>query len=132
MVSFGCYAPCNGKTSRPIEHTIEFINTSTFYLLSYFSNLYYFFSFFVVDNVHCFNDGEALERSGWLGQPIAAARPDGVPLGRMGFRVSQETSPTCLAYRTPGKAPPATCLVYRAHRWRYKVQVWTSPRHRPI
>jgi hypothetical protein len=37
-----------------------------------------------------FNDDEALERSGWLGQPITAARPNGVPPGRVGFWVSRE------------------------------------------
>ena len=33
-----------------------------------------------------FNDGEALERSGQLGQPIAAARPDGILPGQVVFR----------------------------------------------
>jgi len=46
--------------------------------------VYYCFSFFVVDNDRCFNDGEAPEWSGRLGQPIAAAHPDGSLPGMWG------------------------------------------------
>ena len=36
------------------------------------------------------DDDDALERLGQLEQPIAAARPDGVPPGRVGFQVSRD------------------------------------------
>jgi hypothetical protein len=59
------------------------------------------------------DDDDALERSGQLGQPITAARPDGSLPGVWGFG-SQQTSLVCPAYRAPGEAPLATCPAYRA------------------
>jgi len=52
-----------------------------------------------------------------LEQPIAGARPDGVPPGMWGFRF-EETSPACAL----DEAPPVTCLAYHAHRWRHNVK----------
>jgi hypothetical protein len=47
------------------------------------------------------NDGETLEWSGRLGQPRDAACPNGVPPGRVGFRVSRDLISMYLAYRAP-------------------------------
>ena len=59
------------------------------------------------------DDGEALERPDRLEQPIAAARPDGVPPGRVGFRVSRDlagvscVSRSSLEAQGPGVDIPA-------------------------
>jgi hypothetical protein len=58
----------------------------------------------VTPGCYSFNDGEVLERSGQLGQPIATARPDGVPPVCVGFWVSRDFT-DILAYRAPSKAP---------------------------
>jgi hypothetical protein len=77
------------------------------------------------------DDDEALERLGRLEQPIAAARPNGIPPGRVGFRVSRDlVGVSCVSRSRRGSS--GNCLAYRAHRWRHKVQVWTPPRRRPI
>ena len=121
------------RGSRLIEgsNTQSSKNTSTTSLSP--SLLLYFSSFFVALHGRWIDDDdEALELLGRLEQPIAATRPDGVPTGRVWGFGSQETSLACLAYSAPGEAPLAMCLASRAHRWRHKVQVWISPRRRPV
>jgi len=83
-------------------------NTSILYFLFYFP-IYYFFSFFVVDDVHCFNDGEALERWGWLGQPIAA--PWRLPPRRVVFRVSRDLAGvSCISRSRRGSSGDMSCV----------------------
>ena len=70
-------------------------NKSIYYIfLPSFPNLpllLYFSSFFVVLHGRWIDDDdEALELLGRLEQPIAAARPDGVPLGHVRFRVLRD------------------------------------------
>jgi hypothetical protein len=65
----------------------------------------------MVDDVHCFNDGEALERSGRLGKPIAAARPEGVPLVHVGFRVSRDLAGmSCVLRSQRGSSGDVSCV----------------------
>ena len=71
------------------QRTIK-CNKHIYYYFSSCLRIYHRFSFFVVDNTRCFNDGKALERLGQLELPIAAVHPDGIPLERVGFRVSRD------------------------------------------
>ena len=57
------------------------------------------------------DDDDALERSGRLEQPIAAARPDGVPLGRVGFRVSRDLAGvSCVSRSRRGSSDDVSCV----------------------
>jgi hypothetical protein len=107
-----------GRSADEQEHIFMRLHTWLASIIAF--PIYFCFSFFIAANGYWFNDDEALERSGRLGQPIAAALPDGVPPGRVGLRVSRDLV-GCLAYHVSGEAPPATCLAYRAHRWRHQV-----------
>jgi hypothetical protein len=92
------------------QHTIESIKHIYYCLLSCFP-IYYFFSFFIVDVVHRFNDGEVLERSGRLGQPIAAAHPDKVPPGCVGFLVSRDlASVSCVSRSRRDSSGDVSCI----------------------
>ena len=77
------------------------------------------------------DDDDALERSGWLEEPIAAARPDRVPLGRVRFRVSRDLAGvSCVSRSRRGSSSDMSCV----SRSSLKAQspVWTSPRRQPI
>jgi len=87
-ISLGDFAhvrsnPCDGRVDINIKGDSRLTTRNRTYQyiyfllsLSYFP-IYYLFMFFVVDDVYCFNDGEALEWLGRLGQPIAATHPEG-------------------------------------------------------
>jgi hypothetical protein len=60
------------------------------------------------------DDDDALEQSGWLGQPIAVARPDGVAPGRVGFWISRDLAGVSCVSR-PSQALLVTCPAYHAH-----------------
>jgi hypothetical protein len=96
--------PYKYKWWWPIDDTKLNLSIHLLFMFYLTFPIYYFLSFFIVDDVHCFSDGEALERSGQLWQPIATARPDGFLPCLWGFG-SQETSPACLAYHASFEAP---------------------------
>jgi hypothetical protein len=66
-----------------------------------------------------------------LGQPIAAARPDGVSPGRVGFRVSKRPL-DCLAYRTSDEPPSACAATHHARRRGYTVTCSCVNTHKPL
>jgi hypothetical protein len=57
------------------------------------------------------DDSEALEQLGWLEQPIAAARRNEVPLGRVGFQVSRYvTGVSCISRSRRGSSGNVSCV----------------------
>jgi hypothetical protein len=57
------------------------------------------------------DDDEALERLGRLEQPIATARPDGVPHGCVVFRVSRDlVSVSCISRFRRGSSGDVSCV----------------------
>ena len=57
------------------------------------------------------DDSEALELPGRLEQPIAVARPDGVPPGRVGFRVSRDlASVSCVSRSLRDSSGDVSCV----------------------
>ena len=91
-----------------LNNNTQSINQSTtFYLLSFLLNPSSSSSSFFVRS-SSLQGGEPRGPRGVqfnLGQPIAAAHPDGVPPGRVGFRVPKALA-CCLVYRA-GSRPPA-------------------------
>jgi hypothetical protein len=103
--------PYKYKRLWPIDNTQSNLPIHLLFIFYLIFPIYYFFSFFVVDDVHCFNDDKALERSGWLGQSIAAARPDRVPPGRVGFRVSRDLAgESCVSRSWQGSSGDVSCV----------------------
>ena len=71
-----------------LNNTQSTYQSIIFYLYLYLLPLFFFFSFFVRSS--SLQGGEPRGPMGDqvnLGQPIATAHPDGVPPGRVGFRV---------------------------------------------
>jgi hypothetical protein len=118
--------PYKYKGWRPIDNIKSNLSIHLLFIFSHTFPIYHFFSLFVLDDVHCFNDGEALERSDRLGQLIAVAHPDGVPPGRVGFRVSRDLADvSCVSCSRWGSSGDVTCVsrspspIKESHKTRY-------------
>jgi hypothetical protein len=118
--------PYKYKGWRPIDNTKSNLSIHLLFIFSHTFPIYYFFLFFILDDVHCFNDGEALERSDRLGQLIAAAHPDGVPPRCVGFRVSRDLAAvSCVSCSRWGFSSDVSCVsrsppaIKESHKTRY-------------